>query len=308
MDYENRKARAREAGLTWRGDELDALPESELRAGYVKFNIPKPETPECPNGEGVWGWADPDSKAKYDDDSYHGKLTVILCNDPVQYDDILCSGTEVVIQCNGENRPILDPEWVREKLVDSGLYTLPEEKEEETPPERSILLAALETWGPEMQTMITLEEMGELQKELSKHFRGTNNREAIAEEIADVEIMLEQMKILHDCGPLADIFRAEKLERLARRILEAQKEPVLPELANYSHRDHTWFISGANEDWDGENSNHGFKVVFDVGNVGNFRYHCYVKAESEAEALGVFFKAHPHVTYGMVRDCMEVGR
>ena len=40
---------------------------------------------------------------------------------------------------------------------------------------------------------IFFEEMSELQKELCKHDRGKDNREAIAEEIADVQIMLEQM-------------------------------------------------------------------------------------------------------------------
>lgn len=50
---------------------------------------------------------------------------------------------------------------------------------------------ALDTFGPDAQTLMMFEEMSELQKELCKHARGKDNREAIAEEIADVQIMLE---------------------------------------------------------------------------------------------------------------------
>ena len=62
-----------------------------------------------------------------------------------------------------------------------------------------IYCEALNKWGAEAQTLMGFEEMSELQKELCKHARGKDNREAIAEEIADVQIMLEQMMILHDC-------------------------------------------------------------------------------------------------------------
>ena len=47
--------------------------------------------------------------------------------------------------------------------------------------------------GPDAQTLMAFEEMAELQKELCKHARGKHNRSAVAEEIADVQIMLEQM-------------------------------------------------------------------------------------------------------------------
>lgn len=77
---------------------------------------------------------------------------------------------------------------------------------------------ALAHYGGAMQTMVCIEEMAELMKELSKHARGEDNTPAIAEEIADVEIMLEQMKLLHNCGHIAEVYKAEKLERLARRM------------------------------------------------------------------------------------------
>ncbi len=84
-----------------------------------------------------------------------------------------------------------------------------------------IYQAALDTWGAESQTVMVFEEMSELQKELCKNLRGRDNRDKIAEEIADVQIMLEQMILLHNCGPQVQEWRMKKLERLADRLKEA---------------------------------------------------------------------------------------
>ena len=43
-------------------------------------------------------------------------------------------------------------------------------------------------------------------------------RDEIADEIADVEIMLAQMKLLHDCEADVDIHRQMKLDRLKDRL------------------------------------------------------------------------------------------
>lgn len=83
--------------------------------------------------------------------------------------------------------------------------------------EQKIYRAALAAWGADAQTLMVFEEMAELQKELCKAARGRDNREQIAEEIADVEIMLEQMKVLHDCADAAAAYRESKLRRLAVR-------------------------------------------------------------------------------------------
>ena len=79
---------------------------------------------------------------------------------------------------------------------------------------------ALSTYGAQAQTMMVMEEMAELQKELCKHARGKENRAQIAEEIADVQIMLEQMELLHDCEGLVAGFKAQKLDRLEKRLRE----------------------------------------------------------------------------------------
>lgn len=117
MDMMTAKAKTEQMGLTWKGDFFDSLGDDERNAGYIKFNIPNPETPHDLNGEGVWGWVPPEDKQKYDDDSFTGNLTVILCNDPLYYSGILLAGQEVVVRCNGDKRPILDPDWVQEHLA-----------------------------------------------------------------------------------------------------------------------------------------------------------------------------------------------
>lgn len=85
-----------------------------------------------------------------------------------------------------------------------------------------IYRAALEAFGARAQVLMAIEEMSELTKELCKNDRGRENATYIAEEIADVEIMLGQMKILFDCMGAVDKFRLYKLNRLARRIEEAK--------------------------------------------------------------------------------------
>lgn len=77
---------------------------------------------------------------------------------------------------------------------------------------------AIDSYGAQSQTLMVMEEMAELQKELCKHARGKDNRLSIAEEIADVQIMLEQMAILHNCETEVKAHRTQKLDRLKKRL------------------------------------------------------------------------------------------
>jgi hypothetical protein len=77
---------------------------------------------------------------------------------------------------------------------------------------------AISTYGPKMQKVVAIEEMSELQKELCKSLRGQSNRDAIVEEIADVEIMLEQLKLMYDCIQDVGKVKAQKIARLAKRL------------------------------------------------------------------------------------------
>lgn len=77
---------------------------------------------------------------------------------------------------------------------------------------------ALDTYGAEAQTLMCMEEMAELQKEQCKHARGADNRAALAEEIADVRIVLDQMELLHECESLAADYEQVKILRLEKRM------------------------------------------------------------------------------------------
>ena len=86
--------------------------------------------------------------------------------------------------------------------------------------EKELYQLALSKYGSEAQTVMMFEEMSELQKELCKHARGADNQEHIAEEIADVLIMLDQMMILHKCKDLVFKYKQEKKIRLEKRLRE----------------------------------------------------------------------------------------
>ena len=66
------------------------------------------------------------------------------------------------------------------------------EKENQNP--IKVYAKLLKKYG-DAQIIVAIEELSELQKELCKALRNKSNYDNIVEEIADVEIMLEQMKI-----------------------------------------------------------------------------------------------------------------
>ena len=58
-----------------------------------------------------------------------------------------------------------------------------------------VLKKAISFFGEEMQIFVAVEEMGELLQELSKFKRREGDVNNIIEEIADVEIMMQQLLI-----------------------------------------------------------------------------------------------------------------
>lgn len=87
-----------------------------------------------------------------------------------------------------------------------------------TPLTRDTYGEAVRIYGKHSQLIMSMEEMAELSKELSKNIRGEHNAEALAEEMADVEIMLEQLKIIFGNRAAVDIQKSMKLQRLANRL------------------------------------------------------------------------------------------
>ena len=92
--------------------------------------------------------------------------------------------------------------------------------------EREIVLQkAILTYGKESQVDMAIEEMSELTKALLKERRNEKTEVIkssaplqfilnIIEEIADVEIMLEQLKMIFDCESQVDEMKSYKIERL----------------------------------------------------------------------------------------------
>lgn len=90
--------------------------------------------------------------------------------------------------------------------------------------EERTLENAIHQYGNEAQTKMLLEEMAELQKEICKRWRGKDNLEEIADEVADVEIMLAQTKMIFGIEDAVARHRRMKIERLAQRLKEANHE------------------------------------------------------------------------------------
>ena len=75
---------------------------------------------------------------------------------------------------------------------------------------------AIETYGKEMQMIVAMEEMSELTKELSKCLR---KKEAnVAEEMADVMIMLQQLLIIFNNEREVELIMQQKIDRLRNRL------------------------------------------------------------------------------------------
>ncbi|MBQ7047678.1 MAG: hypothetical protein IJN86_01905 [Clostridia bacterium] len=77
---------------------------------------------------------------------------------------------------------------------------------------------AVNTFGETSRLILAIEEMSELTKELSKYIRGRQNVGGICEEMADVEIMLEQLKIVFRNRAAVDYHRSQKLQRLSDKL------------------------------------------------------------------------------------------
>ncbi len=89
---------------------------------------------------------------------------------------------------------------------------------------RKVYEDALHTWGAEAQTKMLFEEIGKLMQAVCKAGRVKNWEQRaevwhnIAEEIADVKIMLRQMEILFDVENAVEECEREKIARLVNRL------------------------------------------------------------------------------------------
>lgn len=78
----------------------------------------------------------------------------------------------------------------------------------------------IEKFGAKNQIIVAIEELSELQKELCKYLRDKTNIRNISEEMADVEIMLEQLKLIFENETPVSIEKEYKLARTYERYLK----------------------------------------------------------------------------------------
>ena len=86
--------------------------------------------------------------------------------------------------------------------------------------EYKIYSDAIEFFGKLSQKIMVIEEMSELTKELCKELRDRGNVEDIADELADVEITLAQIKMIFDIDKAVETHKDFKLRRFASRMEE----------------------------------------------------------------------------------------
>lgn len=68
--------------------------------------------------------------------------------------------------------------------------------------------------GDTAQLVVAVEELSELTKEITKCLRKKGNIDHLAEEVADVEIMVEQVKLIFNVQDKVEVARQIKLQRL----------------------------------------------------------------------------------------------
>lgn len=84
--------------------------------------------------------------------------------------------------------------------------------------DKDIFKSAISIFGAFEQERVAIEECAELIQAISHKHRGRSHN--IAEEIADVEIMLEQLKLINGCAEETEKIRREKIDRLYERVFE----------------------------------------------------------------------------------------
>ena len=107
------------------------------------------------------------------------------------------------------------------------LVFLPESGYMDITHENAICNTALEYYGVHHQIVKCMEECGELIQALAKKMCGEENIENVVEELADVEIMLMQMRAVFG-RQVAHRMMAQKLARLKMRMEDA--DPPRPSL------------------------------------------------------------------------------
>ena len=84
------------------------------------------------------------------------------------------------------------------------------------------LLFLINHYGTKPQQDMAIEELSELQKAILKHRRYATEetKKAVIEEIADVQVMIEQLKIMFSCKSKIDEIMDMKINRQIERVIK----------------------------------------------------------------------------------------
>lgn len=143
----------------------------------------------------------------------------------IDYEGRFCLGSEDWCYpkvCRLANE--LEKKRLRVEMKKRGLVFLPESGYLDITHENVICNTALEHYGLHSQMVKCMEECGELIQALARNLSGESNEENVVEELADVEIMLMQMRIVFGRQKTHRVM-AQKLARLKMREEEEEEDP-----------------------------------------------------------------------------------
>lgn len=100
------------------------------------------------------------------------------------------------------------------------------------------LLFLIDHYGTKAQQDMAIEELSELQKAILKHRRYATEetKKEVIEEIADVQVMIEQLKIIFSCKSKIDEIMDMKIDRQIGRIMEKSDNKIKELIELYSPR------------------------------------------------------------------------
>jgi len=87
-----------------------------------------------------------------------------------------------------------------------------------------ILKKVIDRFGETSQVVVAIEELAELIKELTKRLRGHENFYEIAEEIADVEVMIAQLKQIFKCEDTVNETIEFKIQRTLKLLDDMEEQ------------------------------------------------------------------------------------
>lgn len=143
--------------------------------------------------------------------------TILHLRELIDKHDFVCE------ECKRDHEKLLEfmEELEQRRCLDADAATANQRREIMTKEEKKTFQDALRVFGGRNQIMMVFEEMAELQDVLCKFLRGRVDGDTlanIAEEIADVGIMIDQMAIEFKVEDAVAEQRQYKVQRLRERI------------------------------------------------------------------------------------------